>query len=369
MTRHSTPAAGQPSLFDPAPERDVVLTPAELAHRLGESYPPTPEQTGAVAAPLQPHVVVAGAGSGKTQTMGLRVVWLVANGLVEPHRVLGLTFTRKAAAELGERVRRMLSRLRHAHDSAPFLADDVAAALRTGEPTVTTYHSYAAALVGEHALRIGLEPSTRLVGEAVSWQYAAQVVEAYDGAMDAVDRAVTTVVGDVLALAAELSEHLQEPADVVALTEKVRTHLERLPRAVGQRTPTTTRTSRICWRCSRPGSRCCRWSATTPRPSSGAASWTTATRWPSPPASPSGTLRSATSSAAATARCCSTSTRTPARRSGCCSRRCSPAATRSPRSAIRGSPSTAGAARARATWSGSARTSPASGPAGPAGCR
>ncbi len=236
MTRHAPPAAGQPSLFDPAPERDVVLTPAELAHRLGESYPPTPEQTGAVAAPLQPHVVVAGAGSGKTQTMGLRVVWLVANGLVEPHRVLGLTFTRKAAAELGERVRRMLSRLRHAHDSAPFLADDVAAALRTGEPTVTTYHSYAAALVGEHALRIGLEPSTRLVGEAVSWQYAAQVVEAYDGAMDAVDRAVTTVVGDVLALAAELSEHLQEPADVVALTEKVRTHLEALPRADGQRT-------------------------------------------------------------------------------------------------------------------------------------
>ena len=61
--------------------------------------------------------MVAGAGSGKTQTMGLRVVWLVANGLVEPHRVLGLTFTRKAAAELGERVRRMLSRLRHAHDT------------------------------------------------------------------------------------------------------------------------------------------------------------------------------------------------------------------------------------------------------------
>ena len=78
--------------------------------------------------------MVAGAGSGKTQTMGLRVVWLVANGLVEPHRVLGLTFTRKAAAELGERVRRMLRRLASAHDESPFLTDAVAAALRTGEP-------------------------------------------------------------------------------------------------------------------------------------------------------------------------------------------------------------------------------------------
>ena len=227
---------GQPSLFDAAPGRGVLLTPAELAVRLGESHPPTPEQAAAITAPLSPHVVVAGAGSGKTQTMGLRVVWLVANGLVEPHRVLGLTFTRKAAAELGERVRRMLSRLRHAHDSAPFLADDIVAALRTGEPTVTTYHSYAAALVGEHALRIGLEPSTRLVGEAVSWQYAAQVVESYDGAMEAVDRAVTTVVGDVLSLSADLSEHLREPDEVVALTARVRGHLESLPRAAGQRT-------------------------------------------------------------------------------------------------------------------------------------
>ena len=45
----------------------------------------------------------------------------------------------------------------------------------------------------------------------MSWQYAAQVVESYDGAMDAVDRAVTTVIGDVLALAGELAEHLREP--------------------------------------------------------------------------------------------------------------------------------------------------------------
>ena len=50
-------------------------------------------------------VVVAGAGSGKSETMAARVVWLVANGLVRPEQVLGLTFTRKAAAELAIRVR------------------------------------------------------------------------------------------------------------------------------------------------------------------------------------------------------------------------------------------------------------------------
>ena len=42
--------------------------------------------------------VIAGAGSGKSETMAARLVWLVANGLVRPDRVLGLTFTRKAAA-------------------------------------------------------------------------------------------------------------------------------------------------------------------------------------------------------------------------------------------------------------------------------
>ncbi|MGZ4631193.1 MAG: UvrD-helicase domain-containing protein, partial [Actinomycetes bacterium] len=207
----------------------------EVAARIGETFPPTAEQAEAIAAGLHPHVVVAGAGSGKTQTMGLRVVWLVANGLVEPHRVLGLTFTRKAAAELGERVRRMLRRLRAEHERAPFLTDEVAAALRAGEPTVSTYHSYAAALVGEHALRIGLEPTTRLIGEAISWQYSSLVVESHTGPMDAIDRAVSTVTGDVLSLAGDLSEHLCSPDEVRALTEEVRAHLLALPRASGQK--------------------------------------------------------------------------------------------------------------------------------------
>ena len=133
---------------------DSQFPPRQLARRLGESFPPTDEQERAITAPLGPCVLVAGAGSGKTQTMGLRVVWLVANGLVQPHRVLGLTFTRKAAAELGDRVRRMLRTLLYAHDRMEFLDADVAAALRAGEPTVTTYNSYAAGLVGEHALRV-----------------------------------------------------------------------------------------------------------------------------------------------------------------------------------------------------------------------
>ncbi len=88
-------------------------TPAQLARLLGVA-PPTAEQAAVIGAPLAPMAVIAGAGSGKSETMAARLVWLVANGMVRPERVLGLTFTRKAAAELAERVRGRLDGLRRA---------------------------------------------------------------------------------------------------------------------------------------------------------------------------------------------------------------------------------------------------------------
>ena len=46
------------------------------------------------------------------------------------------------------------------------------------EPTVSTYHSYAAALLTDHGLRIGHEPDTRVVADASRFQLAARVVGA-----------------------------------------------------------------------------------------------------------------------------------------------------------------------------------------------
>ena len=82
----------------------VVYSPAQQPRQL-RLPEPTPEQAAVIAAPLGPLAVVAGAGSGKSETMAARLVWLVANGLARPERVLGLTFTRKAAAVLADRVR------------------------------------------------------------------------------------------------------------------------------------------------------------------------------------------------------------------------------------------------------------------------
>jgi len=198
---------------------------------------PTPEQAAVIGAPLGPLAVIAGAGSGKSETMAARLVWLVVNGMVRPDRVLGLTFTRKAAAELADRVRSRLDRLRRAQLAGPGAAGpgaarpsdigpgsaeagaeaesaDGGADVWAGEPVISTYHAYAGRLVSDHALREGLEPSMRLITPALSWQLAASIVAAYDGPMDEVGWTPQTVTAAVLELSGDLAEHLREPADV-----------------------------------------------------------------------------------------------------------------------------------------------------------
>ena len=74
------------------------------------AFIPSVEQAAIINAPAQDDVlVVAGAGSGKTFTMTQRIIALINRG-VAPERILGLTFTRKAAGELLERVSAAVSR-------------------------------------------------------------------------------------------------------------------------------------------------------------------------------------------------------------------------------------------------------------------
>ncbi|MEU8408816.1 UvrD-helicase domain-containing protein [Micromonospora sp. NPDC048842] len=211
----------QPTLFGagPAPTPRLAdsgprYTPVELA-KLLRLPAPTREQAAIIAAPVEPLLVVAGAGSGKTETMAARVVWLVANSYVRPEQILGLTFTRKAAGELAHRVRTRLDQLirRVGRQGRDPLDDPLA-----GEPTVSTYHSYAGRIVTEHGLRAGYEPSTRLLTEASRWQLVDLLVRNYDGDMSEVDRMPSTITDAVLALAGELDEHLVAPDDLAAWT-------------------------------------------------------------------------------------------------------------------------------------------------------
>lgn len=215
----------------PAPRIGAV----ELSRRLGQTYAPTAEQVAVIEAPLRSTLVVAGAGSGKTETMTARIVWLVANDLVRPEEVLGLTFTRKAAGELADRVTARLDVLRSRGVWRPAdLADD----LLGGTPTISTYHSYAGSLVREHAMRLGHEPDSRLLAPAAAWQYAHEVVRRWEDPLTTT-KVEASVTAAVVSLAGELAEHLRTPEEIAAWIDDLLAHLHALPPGPRRRGPGT----------------------------------------------------------------------------------------------------------------------------------
>ncbi|MEU2224490.1 ATP-dependent DNA helicase [Streptomyces sp. NPDC018347] len=185
-----------------------ITDPEQLKELLG--IPFTPEQTACITAPPAPQVIVAGAGSGKTTVMAARVVWLVGTGQVAPEQVLGLTFTNKAAGELAERVRKALVK---AGVTDP---DTIDPDNPPGEPVISTYHAFAGRLLTDHGLRLGLEPTSRLLADATRYQLAARVLREAPGPYPALTRSFADLVGDLLALDSELAEHLVDPEELRA---------------------------------------------------------------------------------------------------------------------------------------------------------
>ena len=106
-----------------------------------------PAQRRAAAAGDSPLLIIAGAGTGKTQTLAHRVAALIARG-ADPRRILLLTFSRRAAQEMTRRATRLLS-----HRTAP------EAAL----PWAGTFHAVANRLLRHHAPEIGLDPAFTLL--------------------------------------------------------------------------------------------------------------------------------------------------------------------------------------------------------------
>ncbi|SOC88479.1 DNA helicase-2 / ATP-dependent DNA helicase PcrA [Curtobacterium sp. 314Chir4.1] len=174
-----------------------------IADALGRPRP-TPQQRAVIESPLAPALVVAGAGSGKTETMASRVVWLLANGMVRPDGILGLTFTRKAAGELSVRIN---DRIRALEDVGLLDAGDAFEA-----PTVSTYNAFANSVFRENALLVGRDGESQVLTEPSAWQLARRVVvAARDDRLAGLDRDVDTVTAAVVALAGAVSEHLVEP--------------------------------------------------------------------------------------------------------------------------------------------------------------
>jgi DNA helicase II / ATP-dependent DNA helicase PcrA len=98
----------------------------------------------------QPLLIIAGAGSGKTQTLAHRVAELLARGC-DPQRLLLLTFTRRAAVEMSRRALRIVGQLSQAKKGAPPPPNNLVWA--------GTFHAIANKLLRLHAGALGLDPS------------------------------------------------------------------------------------------------------------------------------------------------------------------------------------------------------------------
>lgn len=197
----------------------ALTSPDQLSDLLGLQF--SAQQLAAITAPLQPGVIIAGAGSGKTTVMAARVVWLVGSRQVAPEQVLGLTFTRKAAAELSARVRAALQR------AGVVAVDGVDEA---GEQLVLTYDAFAARLVSEHGLRIGVESDPVMITGASRYRLAARVVTNAAGPFEHLSGFVpVTLVERLLKLDAELTSHLVSPDEVGAHARDFLTALAEAP--------------------------------------------------------------------------------------------------------------------------------------------
>ena len=184
------------------------LTRARLDAALGLVL--TDEQWAAVSAEVEPAVIVAGAGSGKTTAMAARVAWLVGNGYVPPDRVLGLTFTTKATTQLLTSMRRSVNAL---VDDGLVMAEDADGA-PIGEPQVLTYHAFSARILSEHGIRLGREPRASLLTDGARQQLAYRVVCRSTLPLSDVGRSPVAITKDLLSLDDELTELGISPAEL-----------------------------------------------------------------------------------------------------------------------------------------------------------
>ncbi|GEO12819.1 DNA helicase [Microvirga aerophila] len=119
-----------------------------------------PEQRAAVEATEGPVLVLAGAGTGKTRVLTTRIAHLIATGRAQPHQILAVTFTNKAAREMRERV------------------TSVIGPVAEGMQWLGTFHSIGTKILRRHAELVGLRSDFTILGTDDQLRLMKQVIEA-----------------------------------------------------------------------------------------------------------------------------------------------------------------------------------------------
>lgn len=209
------------------------LTPADIADATGR-YRPTTEQAQVIDGVMAPTLVVAGAGAGKTETMAARVVYLVATGRARPSEILGLTFTRKAAQQLRRRIRERLEAFAASPACLGPGGAQIAELIRTEDPRISTYDSYAGDFVSGYGLYLPVEPDVSIMGATDLFLLARSVVAEWPTRLEGFDVGVDTIAKRAIALAEQLAGHLLTTDDIRRDPDELGELITQLPNAKGQ---------------------------------------------------------------------------------------------------------------------------------------
>ena len=174
---------------------------------------PSPEQVKIIEYPLDPLRVDAGAGTGKTTTMALRLAHLLDTGQVQA--ALGITFTNKASQELRDRI------------------DAMRSSRQLGAVEVSTYHGFAHGLLTEFGAFVGVERTTRLITPGFVRQLLREALAT--GTYSTLDLTVPgSRVEELAALSGQLADNLATPAEVDPGPEEVGERRRELLEAIGR---------------------------------------------------------------------------------------------------------------------------------------
>ena len=186
-------------------------TPSGLEALLGGL---NPDQLRAVTHGQGPLLVVAGAGTGKTQVITRRIAWLIATRRARPSEILALTFTDKAAEEMAVRVDQLV----------PYGYTDTA---------ISTFHAFGDRIIREYALELGLPTDLRVLTRAEVVIFLREHLFEFE--LDAY-RPLGDPTRFLAALAALFSRCKDEdiaPADFLAHADRVAAEAARVAEAAG----------------------------------------------------------------------------------------------------------------------------------------
>ncbi len=159
---------------------------------------PSPEQQEILDLGLDTVRIRAGAGTGKTTTVAMVVANLVENHGVDPERLLGITFTNKAASELADRVK-------------AFLGDSVD---EGRQAEIHTYHGFAAQVLSEFGALAGVDNRVRVITPTFSRQLLTETF--HHTSYQHIDITGPQWLGKTATLGDRLGDHLLRPSDLLA---------------------------------------------------------------------------------------------------------------------------------------------------------